>query len=687
MARLSRNQVSELIKKPVNGYEIKSAQRKKRRNNLHTQAITDAEIKSVSRMPGHAEFLRWVKNLLGNNQNYQRYEHLYRPPVPTNELAESIFSEFQKVFEAHDQFFKFEFTDPEFESDFEAYRDKISDEEFMQEDGFATFKGSIDSFVVIDMPSLQYDGEGNPIVSPDVDPLPEPYPCIIDIDRVIDADATKKRLFDPEKELTRYAFNVEYIIYHDGNNRIIAIDDDFYRVFLKEENTSDYVFKAEYAHGLGFCPAKSFWNTPLNERSIIQKLGRIDNSLSEMDWLLFWKMARKYLEMYAPFPIYVKFKEKCNYIDEELGARCNRGILEYTSNGSRKTKQCPKCNEKISPGPGNVFEVDSPQAKDDVNLLEKPMTVIPAEEVSLTYIDKRDRELEEAIFYKCVGRGSDPPNDQAQNEKQIQAQFESRQNVLLNVKRNFEIIHHFILDTICRLRYGDNYIQATVNYGTEFFLKDAKAHEEEYKMAKDNGLPLYELAARRKMIYHAKYKNNPDKLERSKILSHLEPYPDLTISELLDLKAKAGRFIDDRELFLKLNFNTLIDKFEREQISILQFGRLLEMNFRISRIKEVLMSYVDEMMNIDDSQGSQAADIPDAIDVEAEAKARLKGSVGGVQGILQIQESVLSGKSSKEAAIATLFEIYGFERDIALKLLQPSSTPPTPRPPSIPQAQ
>ena len=54
---------------------------------------------------------------------------------------------------------------------------------------------------------------------------------------------------------------------------------------------------------------------------------------------------------------------------------------------------------------------------------------------------------------------------------------------------------------------------------------------------------------------------------------------------------------------------------------------------------------------------------------QAEAQANLKGTVGGVQGILQIQESVSKGITKRDAALSLLQTIYGFELDQAEKIL------------------
>lgn len=62
----------------------------------------------------------------------------------------------------------------------------------------------------------------------------------------------------------------------------------------------------------------------------------------------------------------------------------------------------------------------------------------------------------------------------------------------------------------------------------------------------------------------------------------------------------------------------------------------------------------------------------------AEAQANLKGTVGGVQGILQIQQSVAQGITKRDAAISLLETIYGFDSETANRLLgDPIETPPT----------
>lgn len=62
-------------------------------------------------------------------------------------------------------------------------------------------------------------------------------------------------------------------------------------------------------------------------------------------------------------------------------------------------------------------------------------------------------------------------------------------------------------------------------------------------------------------------------------------------------------------------------------------------------------------------------DAPVANDKEAEARAALRGSVGGVQGIIQIQQSVAQGLTDRSSAAAILELVYGFGPEEALRLL------------------
>lgn len=72
----------------------------------------------------------------------------------------------------------------------------------------------------------------------------------------------------------------------------------------------------------------------------------------------------------------------------------------------------------------------------------------------------------------------------------------------------------------------------------------------------------------------------------------------------------------------------------------------------------------DDNMKITEETASPAANSAEDI-----AKANLRGSVGGVQGILAIQAAVSAGTSDYNAAVVVLMEIYGFSEITAKAIL------------------
>ncbi len=75
----------------------------------------------------------------------------------------------------------------------------------------------------------------------------------------------------------------------------------------------------------------------------------------------------------------------------------------------------------------------------------------------------------------------------------------------------------------------------------------------------------------------------------------------------------------------------------------------------------------------------QGMEVPESVDQKRlDAQATLKGTVGGVQGILEIQKSVAQGITDRDAAIALLIEIYGFSEEQAVNVVgTPKAIPPT----------
>jgi hypothetical protein len=121
-------------------------------------------------------------------------------------------------------------------------------------------------------------------------------------------------------------------------------------------------------------------------------------------------------------------------------------------------------------------------------------------------------------------------------------------------------------------------------------------------------------------------------------------------------------------------------------MSILTPGKLGSTNERKELLEEFNQSYIvprqetlEHVINllIKPNQYTEELELATYIDKEApvsndkegDARSQLRGSVGGVQGIIQIQQSVAEGLTDRSSAAALLELIYGFDPTDALRLL------------------
>lgn len=567
-----------------------------RRNSVHAETITSVD----QFKEGHREFLTWVKyNVLEDEETFNSFSGLVVPPFETNELTESIFSNFQKIFNSDKAYESIEFEDPELESDAKRYLGEIKHNEFWETEGFEALRSAVDSFLVVDLPAPELDEEGNVIVTDD---LPEPFYYLLDVDKLFTV-SIKKHAGE---------FTCEYIAFHCGKEKVALLDDEFYRVYRHVDEAFELLY--ESPHFLDYCPAKPFWNTPLNSKTLLQKRSPLTNSLSEMDWLLFLQFANKYQQTYGSFPMYAMYTAKCDYRDNDMNARCNQGIL-YNNETNRPIKynngtsvqKCPKCGDKMKKGPGKTLQLKAPQQPGDPNLMDSPLKIISPDVKSLEYLTNELERLKQSIYSNVVGKGTDMINGQAVNESQIDGIFESKKNVLLGIKNNFEIIKKFATDTVLKLRYQDNFIDSTINLGDPIFTENYHDKMKEYSNAKESGMPNYHLSEIRNSIYYSKFKDDPEKIGRYKILKELEPYQNNTLEELIELNQKNPAIFKQEDLILKADFQRYIDRFEREFGNIAIFGKRLELNERVNKVKKQLYNYVTEQIErpaIDGASGS-----------------------------------------------------------------------------------
>lgn len=564
---LELNQIKEILTKPAKKQVIQKAKKLQQSIRFHTE--TNMQQSDIY-MPTQ-NFLEWVKTLLPKDK-FNIFLQLFKFPLSTPAVVEDVYRELERVFYSRNSSSSYQFSDTELHEDWLNYRKQHHLVDIWKTEGWKKMQVSPNSILVIDMPTSQ------------VTQRPEPYFYWLEIEEVIDYKLKTSTEF-------------EWIVFNQPQDRIAVFDDTSIRVFQlgKDRRISGLISSS--LHGLGYCPARFFWSTQVNEKNVDLKKNPITKELSNLDWYLFFSISKQHLDLYAPYPIYSAYAANCNFENNETGDYCDGGYLrnsndEFKILANGQVEKCPCCSEKRIAGPGSFLEVPVPKVDENIPDMRNPIQITTIDKDSLTYNVDECTRLENKIIVSVVGSGGTVSEKEAINETQVAANFESKTSVLNALKTNFELAQKFVEDTICRLRYGASFISSSISWGTEFYVFTTKELYTKYEQAKKNGAATSELDAITRQILEVEYRNNPLELQRMLILKQLEPYTHMTLDEVLKLYEKG--LVNENLVKLKLNFSTFIEKFERDNINIVEFARNRTMREKIDSILKTLLSYVKE---------------------------------------------------------------------------------------------
>lgn len=567
---LDLNQIKQILQKPTKRQLIQKAVNMQRRLRFHTE--TNIAISDINQPT--TIFIEWVRNFLPKDK-FNIFLQLFKFPLPTPAVAEDVYRELERVFYSRNSSSSYQFTDSELAEDWAQYKkNKLNEPEIWKTTGWKRMQVSPNSILVVDLPQIQTSSR------------PEPYFYWLEIDAVIDYQVS-------ENDENRF----DWLIFKQPDNQIAVFDDSSIRVYQLNKKNEISSLVSESSHDLGYCPARFFWSTSLNEKNKDLKKNPITKELSNLDWFLFFSLSKQHLDLYAPYPIYSAYEADCNFENNETGDYCDGGFLrnakgEYKILADGSVEKCPCCSEKRIAGPGSFLEVPVPNQAEGVTDMRNPVQITTIDKDSLDYNVSECVRLKNEIVISVVGSGGTVSEKEAINETQVTANFESKTSVLNTLKTNFEQAQKFVEDTICKFRYGNAFISSSVSWGTEFYVFTVTELYSKYKQAKENGASNSELDAISQQILEVEYRNNPLVLQRMLILKQLEPYPHKTLDEVLQLYEK--ELLDENLVKLKINFTTLIERFERENINIIEFASNKPLREKIDIISKKLLDYVTE---------------------------------------------------------------------------------------------
>jgi len=472
-----------------------------------------------------------------------RFKQLMTCPLPTVQLTESISLAWSRVFEGQDAFNRYDFNNPNNLADWQEYQDT----DFWRVEGFQAMINAIDSVWVVDLPA---DQKGD---------KPEPKNMLIDISQVIDLSVKRNG-------------ECNYVIF-SINEKLFVYDDELIQVYqYKDKIVSSLI--SEFKHELGYCPARMFWSELLNKKNYINHKSPLTNVLAELDWRLVHSVFKKEMDMGNSYPITISYKFGDNSTD--FTREQNKG----------RTEETQKTLGGALMGPGTFWKVPIPQ-EGQPDLMSNPIKLITPDIDTLEFHVKEEERLSDYIFKTAVGVDGEQSNDQAKNEKQVLASFESQSIILQRIATNFEKIQAFADKVLIAIRYDED-LEPSIDYGSKFFLKTAEDLSIERESLKGDDIMFDSLS---QDIIETRFRNDSGGKLRAKVIGDLDPLPGRTIEETIQIKNAGG--IDDKGFMIKVNLMPFVRRFESEQIPLAQFvqGKYWE---RIKKIREEFEKYIKE---------------------------------------------------------------------------------------------
>ncbi|MBE9489005.1 MAG: hypothetical protein IMY67_01805 [Bacteroidetes bacterium] len=489
---------------------------------------------SDANVPYLGEYQKNIQTKINNDQSYNRFVRHLDFPLQINEFTEYIYIELHKIFEGQNSHFALNVD----------VKDKpVFDIEFYQNDLWSKYKIAPNTLVLLDYPEIQ------------TTELTEVDKVLLNVSSVCEFKLKSVNSF-------------EYLIFKTTDKLYFYDTVEILEFDYKDNNIGDLT--NHKIHNLGFCPVNFISNEILNSTSDFVRSNKLVKSLTSLEDLQTLNIYKKLITPHSFYLFVEKFQSSvgCSYETESV--TCEGGNL-YSKNEnqtplydysgktqSKSKKRCPECNEDL--GIGNEL-TKSLNFIGDKKVIDSVLSFIsPATDI-LDYGDKFILGFRNYIKQNIIGTESSLNSKVSHNKDAYAYNTESKETVLLNLKKDFEaVIKRIELQSLAIIYTEEKVKGATINLGTHFLLQQIDDLYSELENTEKYGLS--EILEVKDSIIDTKFKTNPQQKFRAKVL--LRFYPDLKNA---DLKFEKG-LIPESIYFKHTYFSSFINWFESNKYEL-----------------------------------------------------------------------------------------------------------------------
>lgn len=565
---LSLEQIKKFIDKPLASDLLSEAEASQKTHKKHVTG----EGFNVEKING-----------LESPLNYSIKKELARPT--TTRIYKSVKAQFNKVFRAKGFFRNYEFVDnnKDLKNDFKDYLEDIggglSIKELMNIVWFKAMFEEFNGVFIVELPSVQEEQFAEPKV--------------------------KFKELEMIHDILIVGQKIEYIIFKwetTENGRKTehyrVIDDAFDYHFIKVNADIQLATKEIDGEIVSDVIPNHWGYVPCIQPSVLTK--SVDNDILKKSFVEeTMPNADYYLGISNGHAVSVKLHQNPIFYSYPVTCpTCNGSEYTQTEEGQTECVGCKGTGQVsfYSKDPSEGILLPEPEADQDYKGAEAPCGYV-APDLDTLIEQRNEMENEERLIEKGAlgveGVLSTRKNKETATGKEIDMQplFDT----LSNFSMNGEYVETFLTNTIGIARYNDSnetgqrYEGSTILWGKQYFVRGVDMIEKEYKTAKEAGAPDYLLNQLIEEMNFTRNDNNPTLLQRSVILNELEPFQTYTLKELVDIAIST-----QEDLIIKQYFNDFIERFERENMNIVDFMSNATFEAKINAINDSLNEYAKE---------------------------------------------------------------------------------------------
>lgn len=345
--------------------------------------------------------------------------------------------------------------------------------------------------------------------------------------------------------------------------------------------------------------------------------------------------------------------------------------------------QCPECQGsgwKNHKSAADVIRVRFPKDPKDMVSLQNYMAYFAPEMELLKFQkDFGFYELNELALKAVYTSDLFVSNKVAATATEKSIDLESVYDALKPFADNYSALKMHITYCVATFRNIDKDLSVSHVFPKNFKMESLPMLLDNLAKANTSGAPSYIKEEINRDIAQKLYADKPHELLELEVKASYYPFNGKTVDEINNILLNDLTTQYNKVLYA--NFETIFAQIEEEQnaseVNFYKMEKTKQSELVKAKVMAILKEINDEQSLLRSANFSANVEavggggVVDAIpsDIEAEAKAKLKGSVGGVQGILEIQASVSQGITDYNAAIALLDEIFGFDEATAKRIL------------------